>query len=148
MRQSSLLKMFESIGLYLRTLLFDLSFQHYISLQIIPLCYLLVLISSAGGLAFLVVTSFIKNAWLGLFYLCLSPMVFLIWVSICRVVLELLIVVFRITAQLDHVSSMNDSLGEVTALTRPLSRLFQSKPARPPRPSSRSDTPPPTNHRR
>lgn len=148
MRQSSLLKMFESIGLYLRTLLFDLSFQHYISLQIIPLCYLLVLISSAGGLAFLVVTSFIKNVWLGLFYLCLSPMIFLIWVSICRVVLELLIVVFRITAQLDHVSSMNDSLGEVTALTRPLSRLFQSKSARPPRPSSRSDTPPPTNHRR
>ena len=117
-------------------------------MQIIPLCYLLVLISSAGGLAFLVVTSFIKNAWLGLFYLCLSPIIFLIWVSICRVVLELLIVVFRITAQLDHVSSMNDSLGEVTALTRPLSRLFQSKPARPPRPSSRSDTPPPTNHRR
>lgn len=148
MRQSSLLKMFESIGLYLRTLLFDLNFQHYISLQIIPLCYLLVLISSAGGLAFLVVTSFIKNAWLGLFYLCLSPMIFLIWVSICRVVLELLIVVFRITAQLDHVSSMNDSLGEVTALTRPLSRLFQSKTPRPPRPSSRSDTPPPTNHRR
>lgn len=148
MYQAFLLKMFESIGLYLRTLLFDLNFQHYIGLQIIPLCYLLVLISSAGGLAFLVVTSFIKNAWLGLFYLCLSPMIFLIWVSICRVALELLIVVFRLTAQLEHVSSMSDSLGEVTALTRPLSRLFKSKPARPPRPGSGSDTPPPTNHRR
>ena len=76
-------------------------------------------------------------------------MIFLIWVSICRVVLELLIVVFRITAQLDHVSSMNETLGEVTALTRPLSRLF--KPNRPtttpPRPT-RDHTPPPTNHRR
>ena len=74
-------------------------------------------------------------------------MVFLIWVSLCRVMLELLIVVFRITAQLDHVSSMNDSLGEVTALTRPLSRLFQPKSARPVR-TSRQDTPPPTNNRR
>lgn len=145
---SHLLKGLERLGLYLKTLLFDLNFQHYISLQIIPLCYLLVLISTAGGLAFLVVTSFIQNPWLGLFYLCLSPLVFLIWVSICRVVLELLIVVFRITAQLDHVSSMNDSLGEVTALTRPLSRLFQTKAPRPTPRTSRQDTPPPTNNRR
>ena len=77
----------------------------------------------------------------------MTEMIFLIWVSLCRVVLELLIVVFRITAQLDHVSSMNDSLGEVTALTRPLSRLFQPKPTRPIR-TSRQDTPPPTNNRR
>ena len=142
-----LLQLFERLGLYLRTLLFDLNFQHYISLQIIPVCYLLVLIATAGGLAFLVVTQFMQNIWFGLFYLCASPMIFLIWVSLCRVVLELLIVVFRITAQLDHVSSMNDSLGEVTALTRPLSRLFQPKPTRPIR-TSRQDTPPPTNNRR
>ena len=149
MAKQSLITFFERIGLHLRTLLFDLNFQHYISLQIIPFCYLLVLISTAGGLTFLVVTKFMQNVWLGLFYLCLSPMIFLIWVSICRVALELLIVVFRITAQLDHVSSMNESLGEVTALTRPLSRLF--KPNRPnsPPPSrpSREHTPPPTNHR-
>ena len=65
-------------------------------------------------------------------------------------VLELLIVVFRITAQLDHVSSMNETLGEVTALTRPLSRFFKpNRPNTPPpaRPS-REHTPPPTNHRR
>ena len=144
---SRLLKSFERLGLYLRTLLFDLNFQHYISLQIIPLCYLLVLITTAGGLAFLVVTQFMQNIWLGLFYLCVSPMVFLIWVSLCRVMLELLIVVFRITAQLDHVSSMNDSLGEVTVLIWLLSRLFQPKSARPVR-TSRQDTPPPTNNRR
>ena len=141
------LTMMEAVGDYLKTLLLDINFNNYISLQIIPLCYLLVLIATAGGLAFLVVTQFMQNIWLGLFYLCISPMVFLIWVSLCRVVLELLIVVFRITAQLDHVSSMNDSLGEVTALTRPLSRLFQPKPARPVR-TSRQDTPPPTNNRR
>ena len=67
---SRLLKSFERLGLYLRTLLFDLNFQHYISLQIIPLCYLLVLITTAGGLAFLVVTQFMQNILLGLFYLC------------------------------------------------------------------------------
>lgn len=144
---SPFVKSLERLGLYLRTLLLDLNFKHYISLQIIPLCYLLVLISTAGGLAFLVVTQFMKDAWLGLFYLCLAPFLFLISVSICRVVLELLIVVFRITAQLEHVSSMNDSLGEVTALTRPLSRLFQPKPSPTPR-SRRDDTPPPTNTRR
>lgn len=146
-------KLLEAVGLYLKTLLFDLNFNHYISLQIIPLCYLCVLISTTGGLAFLVVTGFMSNPWLGLFYLCLSPMIFLLWVSACRMVLELLTVIFRITVQLDEVSMMRESvdklsgLSEVTALTRPLARLFQTKPAREPRPT-RHDTPPPTNNRR
>ena len=72
---------------------------------------------------------------------------FLLWVSACRMVLELLTVIFRITVQLDEVSVMRESMSEVTALTRPLARLFQRKPVRPVR-SSRQDTPPPTNNRR
>ncbi|PTQ89241.1 DUF4282 domain-containing protein [Agitococcus lubricus] len=150
---TNLLKMLEAIGLYLKTLLFDLNFSHYISLQIIPLCYLFILISTTGGLVFFVVDGFMTNPWLGLFYLCLSPLIFLIWISACRMVLELLMVIFRITVQLDEVSMMRESvdklsgLSEVTALTRPLTRLFQTRPVREPR-SSRQDTPPPTNHRR
>ena len=62
-------------------------------------------------------------------------------------ILELLTVIFRITVQLDEVAVMRESLGEVTALTRPLSRLFQRKPVRPVQ-STRQDTPPPTNNRR
>lgn len=140
-------RVLESIGSYLQTLLLDVNFNHYISLKIIPVCYLFVLISTAGGLAYLVITGFMASVWEGLILLAIAPMVFLLWVSMCRLVLELLIVVFRITVQLDEMSAMRESLGEVTALTRPLSRLFQSKPVRPVR-SSRQDTPPPTNNRR
>lgn len=148
---NNFIQLLERVGLYLRTLLFDLNFNHYISLQIIPLCYLFVLISTTGGLVFLIVTGFMDNPWLGLFYLSLSPVIFLLVVSACRMVLELLTVIFRITVQLDEVSVMRESvdkLSEVTALTRPLARLFQTKPVREPRPTRQDQTPPPTNHRR
>ena len=140
-------RLLESIGSYLETLLLDVNFNHYISLKIIPVCYLFVLIATGAGLAYVVITGFMSSFWLGLLYLAVAPMIFLLWVSMCRLVLELLIVVFRITIQLDEMSAMRESLGEVTALTRPLSRLFQRKPVRPIQ-SSRQDTPPPTNNRR
>ena len=141
------LTVMEAIGEYLKTLLFDINFNRYISLQIIPLCYISVLILTAGGLLWLIVHGFMDNIWLGFFYLCLSPLLFLLCVSGCRMILELLTVIFRITVQLDEVAVMRESLGEVTALTRPLSRLFQRKPVRPVQ-STRQDTPPPTNNRR
>ncbi len=141
------LTMMEAVGDYLKTLLLDINFNNYISLQIIPLCYVSVLITTTIALAMLVVHGFMDNIWLGMFYLCLSPVLFLLWVSACRMVLELLTVIFRITVQLDEVSVMRESMSEVTALTRPLARLFQRKPVRPVR-STRQDTPPPTNNRR
>ncbi len=141
------LTLLEAIGVYLKTLLFDINFNNYISLQIIPLCYVTVLVSTFLALALFVIHGFMDTIWLGVFYLCLSPMLFILWVSACRMVLELLTVIFRITVQLDEVSVMRESMSEVTALTRPLARLFQRKPVRPDR-SSRQDTPPPTNNRR
>ena len=141
------LTMMEPVGDYLKTLLLDINLNNYISLQIIPLCYVSVLITTPIALAMWVIHGFMDNIWSGILYLCLSPILFLLWVSACRMVLELLTVIFRITVQLDEVSVMRESMSEVTALTRPLARLFQRKPVRPVR-STRQDTPPPTNNRR
>ena len=74
------LTVMEAIGEYLKTLLFDINFNRYISLQIIPLCYISVLILTAGGLLWLIVHGFMDNIWRGFFYLCLSPVLFLLWV--------------------------------------------------------------------
>lgn len=122
-----------SVRIYLRTLLFDIGFDHYISLQIIPLVYLLVLVVSPPAIAWLVWLAFGFGTATGLAAVFLAPFVFLAWVSCCRVVLELLIVVFRITDQLDEVAVMRESvdklstLSEVTVFTRPLTRFL--KPA-------------------
>ena len=120
----------QSMLLYLKTLLFDLSFQHYISLQIIPLVYLLVLLVSPVAIGWMVWLAFSQGPAAGFSALVLAPFVFLAWVSCCRVVLELLMVVFRLTGQLDAVAFMRESvdkLSEVTVFTRPLTRFL--KPA-------------------
>jgi hypothetical protein len=122
-----------AMRIYLQTLLFDIRFDQYISLQIIPLVYLLVLVVSPPILAWLVWLAFGFGTATGLAAVFLAPFVFLAWISCCRVVLELLIVVFRITDQLDEVAVMRESvdklstLSEVTVFTRPLTRFL--KPA-------------------
>lgn len=116
---------------YFRTLLFDIRFETYISLQIIPLVYLLVLLASIPVLGWVVWIAFQLGTSTGVTALLLSPFVYLAWISCCRVVLELLMVVFRITDQLDEVAVMRESvdklstLSEVTVFTRPFTRFFQ-----------------------
>ncbi len=116
---------------YFRTLLFDVRFETYISLQIIPLVYLLVLLVSIPALGWVVWIAFQLGTTTGVTALLLSPIVYLAWISCCRVVLELLMVVFRITDQLDEVAVMRESvdklstLSEVTVFTRPFTRFFQ-----------------------
>ena len=61
------LTMMEAVGDYLKTLLLDINFNNYISLQIIPLCYVSVLITTTIALAMLVVHGFMDNIWLGRF---------------------------------------------------------------------------------
>lgn len=132
---------------YFRTLLFDIRFETYISLQIIPLVYLLVLLVSLPALGWLVWLAFGVGTSSGIAALLLSPFVYLAWISCCRVVLELLMVVFRITDQLDEVAVMRESvdklstLSEVTVFTRPFTRFFQpaSVRDRDRRPRSRDD---------
>lgn len=129
---------------YFRTLLLDVRFETYISLQIIPLVYLLVLLVSPVAMAWLVWLAFAINTSTGMTALLLSPFVYLAWISCCRVVLELLMVVFRITDQLDEVAVMRESvdklstLSEVTVFTRPFTRFFTPASVRD-RDRSRSD---------
>lgn len=122
-----------AVGNYLNVLLFDFTFQNYISLQIIPLCYLLVIFGTAAGLGYGVTLVFMYDVRWGLLALILAPVLFLVLVSLCRVVLELLMVVFRMAGQLDQVAFMRESvdkLSEVTVLTRPLARLFKPSSVR------------------
>ena len=141
-----LLAFLNAVGSYLETLLFDFTFQRYISLQIIPLCYLLVVFASTGALAWGVCITFLYDMRLGVAALVLAPAAFLVWVSICRVVLELLMVVFRMAGQLDEVGAMRESVDKLSGLgdvARPLARLFKPSNIR-----EKNNTTPPTNNRR
>lgn len=137
---------FKAIGVYLETLLFDFTFQRYISLQIIPLVYLLIVFATASALAYGVALAFLYDLRFGVAALILAPPTFLVWVSVCRVVLELLMVVFRMAGQLDEVGAMRESVDKLSGLgdvARPLARLFRPASIR-----ERNNTVPPVNNQR
>lgn len=77
-------------------MLFDLSFSEFITTRIIQLLFIIgVVFAAIGSLAF-IVSGFRSGAVLGLLFLILSPIVFLLWVLFARIWCEMIIVVFRI----------------------------------------------------
>ena len=79
--------------------LFDLSFQSFITTSIIKVLYILLIIG-AGLVALLFIgAGFAADTGIGVVMLIVSPLIFLIYVILGRVYLELVIVLFRIHDQ-------------------------------------------------
>ena len=77
--------------------LFDLSFSEFVTTKIIKFLFILAIIGSGIGALGVVITGFASNSGaIGILFLLLSPVVFIIFVLLSRVWLELVIVVFRI----------------------------------------------------
>lgn len=82
--------------------LFDFSFTNLITKKIIRLLYIISVIAYALLALAFVITSFNVNAGFGVFtLLILAPLLFLLAVIYVRVMLELIMVLFRIS---DHVA--------------------------------------------
>ena len=78
--------------------LFDFSFSEFVTIKIIRGLYGLGIIGSALFAVFLVFGSFSKSVLIGIISLVIiGPIVFLIGVLLCRIYLEILIVIFRIS---------------------------------------------------
>ena len=77
--------------------LFDLSFSEFVTTRIIKFLFVIGIIASGIGALALIIGGFASHsAAFGILMLVLSPLVFLIYVILVRVYLEVLIVIFRI----------------------------------------------------
>jgi len=88
--------------------LFDLSFTEFVTTRIIKLLFVLAIIGSAIGALGIVIAGFSSDSTAaGVLALLFSPVVFLLYVLLSRIWLELLIVVFRIAENTGRLVEQN-----------------------------------------
>jgi hypothetical protein len=85
--------------------LFDFSFSHFITAKIIRVLYGLFLILAGLGTLVMIVTGFGQSFGYGVVLLILSPLAFLLAAMYFRVVLEVLIVIFRIAENVEKIAA-------------------------------------------
>jgi uncharacterized membrane protein len=85
--------------------LFDFSFNEFITTRIIKFIYALGIVVAAIGAIGFIISGFANSAGVGVLFLLLSPLAFLLYVVMIRVWLEVLIVIFRIA---EHASAIED----------------------------------------
>jgi uncharacterized membrane protein len=82
--------------------LFDFSFNQFVGPKIMKLLYGLSILSAALIALFFVMAGFYASRWFGIFALFIgAPLIFLLTVIYSRVLLEMILVIFRMT---DHLS--------------------------------------------
>jgi hypothetical protein len=78
--------------------LFDISFTSFITTKIIKFVYVVTLVFVAVGAVFLVVAAFAQDTTIGVLTLVIgAPLLSLIYLVYARLVLELIVQIFRIT---------------------------------------------------
>lgn len=76
--------------------LFDFSFRSFITLKLIKVIYFIVFILAVLAVIGIIIAGFQNSTNMGLAALLFSPIVFLVYVLMARVWLELIVVLFRI----------------------------------------------------
>jgi len=79
--------------------LFDFSFSQFIAVDVVKVLYAFAIALAGLGVIAGVAGAFASSFWGGLLSLVFAPIVFILWVLIARVWLELFVVIFRIA---DH----------------------------------------------
>jgi hypothetical protein len=83
--------------------LFDFSFTEFVTTRIIKVLFAIAIIGSAIVAIVYIAASFSSSTGLGILVLLLSPVIFIVYVILARVWLEVIIVLFRIA---EHVSEI------------------------------------------
>lgn len=78
--------------------LFDFSFNEFVTPKVISFIYIVGVAFAALGLLISIIGSFIADVATGLVVLLISPFIFLLWVIMFRVYLEVIIILFKIYA--------------------------------------------------
>lgn len=104
----------ESVRTFFSTL-FDFSFSKFITVQMFPALYGIILISSLVGVLFYTFEAFMASFWKGLFYLFIAgPIAFMAIASITRAIMEFYIVVFRMAQNIDEMRMISGKLSGIT----------------------------------
>lgn len=117
--------------------LFDFSFTRYITIQMLPVVYGLMIVASGIIIVDLVIDAFAASSTKGWAYALLAPFAFIVLLSIFRSLLEFFVVVFRIAEDIEELASMRESvdkisgLTDISALTRRLPFFRLLNPGRP-----------------
>lgn len=108
--------------------LFDFSFSRFITIQMFPAIYGLLLATTLFGLLYLTVEAFLVSIPRGFFYLLVAtPIAFIGIATVIRAIMEVYLVLFKIAENIDEMSSVAESfsgfkqtVGGVKDLTRKL----------------------------
>lgn len=127
------------------SILFDLKFSRYLTVQLLPLLYVVLVIGGVAVIGQLVWDAFARETQRGLIFLAASPFAVLVWASACRATTEFLLVVFRMSEDVKTLAGIRptiDRVGEMISGPNWLSRLlpfikaYQSSRDEPPPPST------------
>ena len=92
--------------------IFDLSFSEFVTIKIIKFLYVLAIIASATMTIIFIVGGFAtESVAVGVLFLLLSPVIFMLYVLMARVWLELIIVVFKIAENTSRLIEENEPSG-------------------------------------
>lgn len=95
---------------FFRTL-FDFSFSKFITVQMFPALYGIILAASLVGIFYYIFEAFMESLWKGLFYLTVAgPVAFIAIAAITRALMELYIVIFRLAENVDEIYLMSQKL--------------------------------------
>ena len=85
-------------------ILFNISFNELITLKIIKFLYMLGILFSGVGAFYIIIEGFTNSFFSGLLALIFSPIVFLIYVILSRVLLEIVWSIFKIAENSDTIA--------------------------------------------
>lgn len=98
------------------TILFDLRFSRYLTVQLLPLLYVVLVIGGLGVIGQQVWDAFAQTPQRGLIYLLVSPLAALVWASACRATTEFLLVVFRMSQDVQTLASIKPTVDRLDNL--------------------------------
>ncbi len=109
-------------------MLFDFSFSKFITVQMFPALYFVILASTLFAILYLCFEAFLTSIARGMFFLFIAgPITFIAIATVVRALMEFYIVVFRIAENIDDmrllsnkITGLTDTMDEVKGLTRKL----------------------------
>ncbi|MEO6699372.1 MAG: DUF4282 domain-containing protein [Paraperlucidibaca sp.] len=110
-------------------LLCDLRFSRYLTVQMLPILYVLLVIGGVGVIGQFVWDAFAQSLLRGITFLVATPVAVLIWASACRAITEFLLAVFRISEDVSKLAGIRptvDKLDQMLSGPSWISKLFSS----------------------
>ena len=109
-------------------MLFDFSFSKFITVQMFPALYFVILASTLFAILYLCFEAFLTSIARGMFFLFIAgPITFIAIATVVRALMEFYIVVFRIAENIDEMrllsnklTGLTDTMDGVKGLTRKL----------------------------